>query len=164
MSLDYFANCTTKSSNKRFGLCDEPAPNTNPAYIDEDNPQNWIGIVNNPTEKNVQFNAIDNCIDIRREDGSQDSKCDGVLSYERNLIFIELKERNNKKWFNKGRKQLSATIKRFKEEYNVSEFDSIKAFVCNNLRPNVHRGQFSNIEKFKEETGYILQGKREINI
>ncbi len=152
------------SSIEKFGICDEPQPNTNPAYIDENNPDKWIGIVNNPLRKEIQFNAIDNCLEIIREDGSKATKCDGILSYENRLVFVELKERHNKKWFNKGRKQLAATIIRFKREYDITQFVSIKAYVCNSVIPNVHRGHFSNIQRFYDETGCILLGKREIEI
>jgi len=164
MPIDYLADCKTNSSKMKFGICDEQSPSTNPAYIDEDNSTEWIGIINNTTEKDIQFNAIDNCIDIRREDGKMDSRCDGVISYEKNLIFVELKEREGGQWFKKGREQLTATINRFKQEHNTTDFTSIRASVCNSLRPNSHSGQFENIQKFKDDTGYNLEGKREINI
>lgn len=164
MPIDYFANCKTNSSKIEFGLCDNPSPSLNSAYIDENTPTKWIGIVNNSAEKNIQFNAIDNCIDIRKENGKMDSRCDGILSYENNLIFIELKEREGGQWFKKGREQLTATINRFKQEHNITNFTSIKANVCNSLRPNSHSGQFENIQRFKDDTGFNLEGKRKINV
>jgi len=95
MPIDYFSNCRTNSGKEKFGLCDDQPPLSNPAYIDEDNSTKWIGIVKNSEQKEINFNAIDNCIDIRRADNTMDSRCDGVLSYEDKLIFTELKA---KRW------------------------------------------------------------------
>ena len=164
MPIDYFSNCKTNSKKNKFGICDDQSSASNPAYIDESNQNNWIGIVNNPKKKEVNFNAIDNCIDIRRADNTMDSKCDGVLSFEQNLIFIELKEREGGQWLKKGREQLTATIKRFKQEVNISQYKSIKGYVCNSLRPKAHPGQAENMEKFKKDTGYNLYGKCDIDI
>ena len=165
MSIDYFAeNCKTISIKDKFGLCDDQPPLSNPAYIEEDNPAKWIGIVNNSKKQEINFNAIDNCIDIRRNDNTMDSRCDGVLSYEDKLIFVELKERDGGQWLKKGREQLTATINRFKQEIDVNIFSSIKGYVCNSLRPQSHTGQASNIQKFKDDTGYNLFGKQDIDI
>lgn len=164
MPIDYFSNCKTESKKDKFGLCDDQPPLKNPAYIDEIDPGKWIGIVNNLAEENIFFNAIDNCIDIRRSDNSMDSRCDGVISYQKNLIFVELKEREGGQWLKKGREQLTATITRFKQECNISQFTSVKGYVCNNLRPQAHFGQATNIQKFKDDTGFLLFGKQEIDL
>ena len=164
MSIDYFSDCKTETKKIIFGLCDDQPPQSNPAYIDEGNHIKWIGIVNNPLEKDVCFNAIDNCIDIRRNDNSMDSRCDGVLSYQNNLIFVELKEREGGQWLKKGREQLTATINRFKQESDITKFSSVKGYVCNSLRPQAHFGQATNIQQFKDDTGFTLVGKQEIDL
>lgn len=164
MPINYFSDCKTESTNKEFGLCDDQPPQSNPAYIDEVNHAKWIGIVKNPLEHKVCFNAIDNCIDIRRNDNSMDSRCDGVLSYENDLIFVELKEREGGQWLKKGREQLTATINRFKQECDITKFSSVKGYVCNSLRPQAHFGQATNIQQFKDDTGFTLVGKQEIDL
>lgn len=164
MPIDYFSNCRTNSGKEEFGLCDDQPPLSNPAYIDEDDSTKWIGIVKNSEQKEINFNAIDNCIDIRRVDNTMDSRCDGVLSYEDKLIFTELKEREGGQWLKKGREQLTATINRFKQEVDITQFSSIKGCVCNSLRPQAHFGQAANIQKFKDDTGYILSGKQNVDI
>ena len=164
MPINYFLNCKTESKKKKFGLCDDQPPISNPAYIDETNPLKWIGIVNNSLEKDICFNAIDNCIDIRRPDNSMESRCDGVLSYQKNLVFVELKEREGGQWLKKGREQLTATINRFKQECDITQYTSLKGYVCNNLRPQAHFGQTANIQQFKDDTGFILEGKQEIDL
>lgn len=164
MPIDYFSNCKSSSSSKKFGICDKPAPSIIPAYINEDTPSTWIGIVNNPNKFEVTFNAIDNCLEIFRENGSRDKKCDGLLSYENNLIFVELKERASRNWLMTGKKQLTATIKRFKQEHDTSKFDSIKASICNKLKPQFKYGNLTNIQQFKDDTGVILSTKQQIDI
>lgn len=166
MPIDYFVtNCQTQSKEVEFGLCDDPPPADNPAYIDENDPNKWISIIKNPQSKNVNFNAIDKCIDIRRSDNTMQKRCDGVLSYDRNLVFVELKGRNGGKWVKEGREQLTETINTFKNECDViSEFQGIRAHVCNNLRPQSHFGHAANIQKFKDDTGLILDTSQEIEV
>ena len=165
MPIDFFQiNCKTESNNNSFGLCDDPPPSLSPAYIDEIDSSKWIATVNNPTQTTVQFYAIDNCVQILRPDGSIESRCDGLLSYSNKLSFIELKSREGGQWLQKGRKQLTIIINIFKSEYDITAYSKIEAYVCNNLRPLAHIGQASNIQKFKDDTGYILKGNSIINL
>lgn len=158
------SDCSSNSSNSAFGLCDDPPPSNNPAYINENTPSFWIAKINNLNQENVVFYAIDNCVTVLRPDGKDESRCDGVLSYANKLIFVELKSRKSKKWFKKGREQLTTTINYFRLNHDVTTFKKIEAYVCNNLRPLAHVGQAANIQKFKDETGFILKGKRIIDI
>jgi len=95
MSLNFNdANCQTKSSKKTFGLCDDPPPANNPAYIDETNGTEWIAVVENESQQEIIFTAIDNCVEILRHDGKSKQRCDGMLTYNTTVIFVELKDRN----------------------------------------------------------------------
>jgi len=157
-------NCATNSSNIKFGICDDPPPATSPAYIDINNVPNWIAIVNNPSQENVKFYAIDNCVIVLRTDGSIESRCDGVLNYSTKLIFVELKSRQSGQWLKKGREQLTITINNFIAEHDITVFTNIEAYVSNNLKPLAHSGQAGNILQFYRDTGFILRGKRIIDI
>jgi len=75
-----------------------------------------------------------------KEDGNMESRCDGILSYLNNLIFVELKERKKGQWFKKGREQLTVTIKRFKSECDLNTYDRVEAYVCNSLKPLSNMG------------------------
>jgi len=47
MPIEFFkATCKTESAAEQFGLCGDPPPASNPAYIDESNSSNWIATVN----------------------------------------------------------------------------------------------------------------------
>lgn len=163
MPIDFFKDaCKSESSKTEFGLCDDIA--NSPAYIDENTKTKWIGVVKNPNGRDAQFYAIDNCLGLRRADGTLESSCDGVLKESLNLIFVELKERQSGSWFGDGRKQLTNTIKIFKANHNVADFSSITAHVCNNLKPLANSGRAVAIQMFKDDTGYILRDTMEINI
>ncbi len=164
MSINFLKpSCRSTSNSLKFGLCDDPPPAKNPAYIMEGNPDEWIAKVNNLKQENVEFYAIDNCVNVVRPDGKP-RKCDGVLLYNNNLIFVELKSRKSKKWFKGGREQITTTINHFKLNHNIATYSKVKAYVCNNLRPLAHTGQAENIQKFKDDTGYILKGKMNIDL
>lgn len=165
MLINFFQDCCKTESNKlEFGLCDDI---DNPhAYIDEFDNKRWIGIVENPDGKKIEFFAIDNCIEIKKPNGTDQSTCDGVLKENSNLIFIELKERKTGKsrWFKKGREQLTSTIEVFKQNNDISNYTSVKAFICNKLRPLSHSGKAANIQKFYDDTGFILKDQQKITI
>ena len=165
MSVNFFKEeCKTESDNEEFGICDKPPPATEPAYIDENDSSQWIAIVKNSQRRTAEFYAVDHCIAIYKEDGNMDSRCDGMLLYSNNLIFIELKERKKGQWFKKGREQLTATIKRFKAENDLTDYDKIEAYVCNSLKPLANTGQMENIQKFKDDTGLIFKSGRIVNL
>ena len=165
MPIDFFINnCKSSSNLVEFGLCDDPPPANNPAYIDEVDDTKWIGVVKNKDNREVDFIGIDACIDIRKPDGKMESRCDGLLSFDNDLIFVELKSREGGQWFQKGRKQLTITVNAFKSNYDINQYNSVYGNVCNSLRPQSHSGHAANIEQFKDETGLILKGDRIIEI
>ena len=165
MTIDFFVNnCKTNSSKIEFGLCDDPPPVSNPAYIDEDDDSKWIGIVKNKNNKEVEFIAVDACIDIRKPDGNLESRCDGLLSFDNDLIFVELKFREGGKWLKKGREQLTITVNNFKANYNILDYDNVYGNVCNSLRPLSHSGHAANIQQFYDETNLVLKSDNIIEI
>lgn len=167
MPIDFFKDCCKSNSNKaKFGLCDDPTPSENPAYIDEDNSDNWIGVVKNKNEHSLDFFAIDHCVDIIRPDGKMESRCDGLLRHEKRLIFVELKSRKKKgsAWLTEGRRQLKATIEVFKDNIDKELYESIEGYVCNQLKPLANQGHAVQLQKFKDETGYSLKAKQIIDI
>lgn len=163
MPINFFdAGCKTESKKLVFGLCDD-IPNSK-AYIDEADTNKWIAIVKNPDSKKAEFIAIDNCVELRRADNSMESRCDGVLKESTNLFFVELKERGSKNWFGDGRKQLTNTVRLFKANHDHTSFTNVTAYVCNKLKPYSHSGRAISIQMFKDDTGYELFDKNEIEI
>jgi hypothetical protein len=131
MSVNFFkANCQKTTNEKKFGLYD--AENNTPAKIKLTNEPSWNATVINPDAKKILFTAIDHCIDIFRENGDMDDRCDTMMSYENNLLFVELKNKRDS-WQAEGLSQIEATIKRLKEENEAYyySFQKRKAIVAN---------------------------------
>lgn len=117
-----------------FGICDDQ--NNTPAYTTVSTAKTWIAKVENDENKSVIFTAIDNCIEIRRENGEMGNRCDGMLTYDQNIVFIELKdERSN--WIPHAIEQLEATILQFNQA-DLLTYRHRRAFACNKRHPNFH--------------------------
>jgi len=163
MPINLFQDSCKNISNKTsFGICDDIV--NAPAYLDEDTTAKWIAIISNPSEKEIEFYAIDNCVEIVRSNGEMESRCDGLLVDQNSLIFVELKERASSGWFGKGSDQLKTVINIFKANYKTSDFTSIEAYVCNSLKPRSNPSRATTIQKFYDETGFILRDKQTINL
>lgn len=159
MSINFFdSKCQSKTDQPKFGLCDDPTQSNSPAYIDTTDPNKWIAIVENTNKIEVTFTAIDNCIEIRKPDGDMDKRCDGMLTYQSSIIFVELKERRGKNsaWVGKGDEQLRNTICVFIKNYSIADYKSKKAYIANREKPHFQSSQIERMEKFKNETGFIL--------
>jgi len=131
MSVNFFnAECQKTTNVKKFGLFD--AENNTPAIIKLTDELSWNATVLNGEARQILFTAVDNCIEILRENGEMDSRCDVILSYDSNLLFVELKNKRDS-WQAEGLAQIEATMNRMKEEneeYYFS-FKKRKAIVAN---------------------------------
>jgi hypothetical protein len=96
-----------------------------------------------------------------------DNRCDGMLTYNNHLIFVELKTRKseNSKWVGKGEEQLKNTINVFIANHDLAIYKSKKAYIANNKKPNFQSSQITRMDKFKDETGFrlIIQNTIEIS-
>lgn len=153
------ASCQTSSKRKLFGLCDDTPPPHKSAYIDETDGAKWIAVVVNDDKFDVTFTAIDHCIALNRADGKQAKRCDGVLTYSSTIIFVELKESNRKgnDWVEVAEEQLKSTIGHFELEDEAERFNQKKAYIANSERPKFNVDQTRRINKFFEDTGYVLR-------
>ena len=154
MSIDFnIAKCQTHSSKKIFGLCDDVAPAKNPAYINEVNGSKWIGVVENESRYSATFTAIDNCIEIRRQDGTMAKRCDGVLTYNSTVIFIELKERGaiGNEWVKDAEKQLRSSISYFEDTNEAEKYTRKKAYIANSEHPKFKESQAGRMNQFLNE-------------
>lgn len=130
----YKEECTTYNiSEKRFGLIDPGEKQK--AIVDTDNEDRWEATVDNRSGETINFTAIDNCIDIFRENGDMHNRCDGMLTGAGHIIFVELKNRE-KNWITDAvESQLKPTIQKFKENYDISIYNKRFAYVCNKSHP-----------------------------
>lgn len=89
-----------------LGICDNQ--DSTPAYVDTDNPQEWVATVENRAQLEVIFTAIDKCV---LQDGDQPGRgrCDGMLTTNNLLYLVELKEQRTN-WRSDATEQLRSTI------------------------------------------------------
>ncbi len=156
--------CQGVTNKNLFGICDDPPPANNPAYIDEDNGSKWIAVVVNEYRYKVIFTAIDNCIEILSEGGKMAKRCDGALSHNLTITFVELKEREaiGNKWVTDAEEQLRTTINFFEKEDIARKFTKKKAYIANNKHPKFKGSQTRRMNQFFEETGYVLRVENRI--
>ncbi len=160
MKIDFFIpSCQSYTDNKVFGICDDPHPSQNPAYIDEHNGTKWIAIVENNDRIPVTFTAIDNCIKILRADNKMEKRCDGMLTFNSTVIFLELKQRSKigNSWVKDAVKQLISTISSFESTVDSNDYIIKKAYIANSEHPKFKSSQMERMEKFYNDAGYILR-------
>jgi hypothetical protein len=167
MSINFSqAQCQSITNIKLFGLCDDPPPNSNPAYIDSVDGAKWIAVVVNDYNYPITFTAIDNCITILRPDGKMAQRCDGMLSYNSTVIFVELKERAQlgSDWIKDAEGQLRTTIGYFEASAEAANFSVKKAYAANSEHPKFRTNQIQRMEAFFEDTGYVFRIENRIII
>lgn len=119
-------------ANATFGLCDDE--NGGVAYVATTSPPEWVATVLNPQRMPVIFTAIDKCV-IGDGDGEGRGRCDGMLTTDRHLYLVELKNQRNA-WQSGATEQLRSTLRFLKEEaVDIDRFRYRKAFACNRKRP-----------------------------
>ncbi|HEX3009680.1 MAG TPA: hypothetical protein VHO90_18895 [Bacteroidales bacterium] len=158
MSINFFdTKCIDKSNRKLFGLCDDLPDNR--AYLDEQNGSKWIAVVVNDYQYDVNFIAIDKCLKTLRIDGTQDKRCDGLLTHEKTVTFVELKEIGgfSTSWIKDGEQQLRTSIGYFEKIEEAKNYTVKKAYIANNEHPKARTSQAIRMEKFRNDTGYILR-------
>lgn len=136
-----------------FGLCDDPDENTKtPAYvsIDAADKFHWGTNVTNKSSKNIYFIAVDNKIEILRDNGEMENRCDAMLHNDDNIIFVELKDRSDKTdWIKYAvENQLLTTINVFKDNYDISKFKHRVAYACNRRHPHFVVSSKEYMQKF----------------
>lgn len=167
MDVNFFnEKCKSYTNEAEFGLCDNPPPTKEPAYLDTGNQKKWIGIVKNNQQQRIDFYAIDHCVSLPpKENGKKRKRCDCLLySEKRVLVFVELKTRNvrGRVWVQEGIDQLLSTIEIFFRKYVKEDFKEVKAHICNKRKPLVNQGHAERMQRFKDQTGMRLSTHQEI--
>lgn len=149
-------NCIASTNEKVFGICDDPPPSIDPAYLDFVDDTKWVAWVDNDKGKDVIFTAIDHCIEIKRPNGETESSCDGMLQYDTTLIFVELKDRDSGRWLGKARDQLQTTIDTYKSDEGLNGYTRYYGYVANKQRPYFNAANPAIAEQFEDDTGFVL--------
>ena len=164
--IDYFNEENKQSTNASiFGLCDDN--DKQPAYLDTSNRTNWIGIIENKQEIEIVFYPIDNSVEIKREDGTDAQRCEGIVSYDnlRNLLFVELKDRRlvPADWLHDASEQIKESMRFFFDNYEKEQFSKIRAWICNKQLTN--QNYWQKIKQFKKDTnGVVLYVQKNLSL
>ena len=124
-----------------FGICDESNDTVKmPAYVNtcDTNSSNWIAKVTNNSGKPIGFIAVDYNIEIRRENGDMENRCDALLHNDEYIIFIELKDKKDD-WI------------KLAVEKHITKFRHRIAYVCNKKHPNFAVSNKEYMQRFKNE-------------
>jgi len=150
MAIDFFkANCKSKTSETEFGIID-----LEPSELSFSDGEHWHVTINNPNAREITHTAIDKCLDIPFEEGE---RCDSMLSYNRTLIFVEIKERSYGRWAGEAKVQLTNTIRLFKMYNDIGSFTHLYGQIANKKRPYFRAGLNNFSQHFEDETGFVLR-------
>ncbi len=165
MNVDFF-NTSCKESTRKdrsFGICDDQ--DGEKAYTDTSDKSKWIAKVKNSNCIEVEFTAIDNCIEIMKEGTEQqESSCDGMLTFGESIYLVELKNKQ-KRWIPKAIEQLENTIKFINENHSLDKYRYKRAYACNKKHPSfITIGSELSKRFFDNTNGFIIIKQTEIII
>lgn len=145
---------TVNISAGLFGLADPQ--NGSPAIVMYTDPDEWVAEVENRTGLSLNFTAVDNCIEIFREDGQMEYRCDGIITGGDYLIFVELKDQRGEWIQHAVENQLKTTISYFELNCDMKRYRKRYAYACNKRHPQFHYSHMSLMEEFRRKTGVRL--------
>lgn len=156
-------HCRTRLNNKRFGIRDDIE--NQPAYIDIKQEKQWSAEIINSTGQDLDFYAVDNCLDIRDPDNNIPSLCDAAIQTLQNeLYFLELKNRASKGWRGKAMQQLRNTVALYREKQDEQQSAKITCCICNSQKPRAPESNLLPIRQFESKLGCRLLLQTEIEI
>lgn len=165
MSIDFF-NTECKESvrnNATFGICDKQ--DETKAYTDIENENIWVAKVKNINRIDIVFTPIDNCMNILKGGtNDKESTCDGMLTFENSIYFVELKVQRTGGWLPDAIDQLKNTINLLKAYNNLEKIRYKKAYACNKKHPSFYVIDVERKKRFFDETGFRIHVEAKILI
>lgn len=173
MSICFYSALNPEStiSKPLFGIQDQ---NMKKATLKDTDLDQCECIVINKNQTTYNFTPIDKLIALKKENGTDDKRCDAMLFIQGKVIlFIELKKRNwtdrdgniQDVYASSALEQLKSTIAHFKKNHNRDYNDRTiirQAHLTNINKPCFQFQETKFLEEFEEETNFILFTAREI--
>lgn len=130
MEINFFKKeCCQSTTAAQFGVRDDPPPAQTAAYLDFNDEEKWIAVVENTQQKEVLFTALDHC--VFPESKKLGRRCDGMITYSNHLILMELKTGSYGPWLKEAQAQLLNTIHLMQDnQFQFTEFQHKTAYVC----------------------------------
>ncbi|MBR4662885.1 MAG: hypothetical protein IKO93_03325 [Lentisphaeria bacterium] len=158
MKIDFFADNPKHETidDELFGIVDDELEPPQPVRIDRErsSSRTWNCTVANPAEKTIDFYPVDHCLDLRREDGSQEKCCDALLAETGGgqLFFLELKNRRKSAdAVDDAIEQLANTIRIFQQNHNLPFWKKTVAYAANRKHPSFNFSRKDEMLKFRQE-------------
>lgn len=160
--MDFFDSACQEPpiQEKLFGICDDGT--SEKAYTDVLDPSKWIAKVKNEKQIELIFTAVDKCI-IKDNEEKGRGRCDGMLTSDEHLYFIELKD-ELKNWKTDAIEQLESTISFFNQHHDLSKYRHKKAFACNKKRKAFQVIDNEQNKRFFRQYGFRIDAQAEIII
>ncbi|MHB8260127.1 MAG: hypothetical protein ACYDEC_07640 [Bacteroidia bacterium] len=168
--------CSTNIKHNRFGVCDDDSNLRRPAKVKLNDESSWDFTVENPNNKDVDFKAVDFCVDIYRTgiyDLDDDNRtklqfssdninsihkglikrCEGFLQFDDKVLFVEIKKRPKGNWLKDAREKFEETILSFMEHNPQNPNQLIEPIVSNKLFNRLHQSEMMQKKILKDKIG-----------
>lgn len=162
-------SCKSITTAIRFGIIDDLTEDDQPAFVQEYREEDWDVVVRKESgnEYKVIFKAIDKCLEFPEpiNPNEENNRCDGMLTFDNHLIFVEIKHSSGSEYTGKAKKQLSRTIHVFKENHGLADYKIKKAYISNSAKPQAPEFSLTETEKFADENfGFDLYRNTQIDL
>lgn len=171
----------------RFGIND--GISRMPAFVLINEELDWDLTVENPNRRQVQFKAIDFCVDIFRTGSynlnnngrathefssdevsssrfDQIKRCEGMLIIDNEqILFIEIKKALYGGWLKDAREKFEESILSFKEHHPGLQNGILKPIIANRVFKRTHQNEMVQKKILKEKIGvdFLVQSTFEID-
>jgi hypothetical protein len=147
-----------EKNDVELGVCDPDGELYAYTTTDKDCGDKWCATIKNLSHKHFVFVAVDKNIPILKDDGTQESRCDGMIYVPatRELSFVELKDYHVGGYLSSAEKQLRNTLKYFLANHNYKDFHNRKAYACNPRHPQFAFSARQQINEFRKATHFNL--------
>ena len=167
MKVNFFSQdyrVEPEKTDKVLGICDPEGEAC--AYTPtEHGGDRWCATVHNPDEKRLLFIPIDKNIDIRRDNGEQESSCDGLIfaPATRELSFVELKAYHVGGYIAAAVPQLWTTLSYFLANHHYEDYSNRRAYACNPVHPCFAVSARQQSSEFRKATHFRLMPQATID-
>lgn len=157
--VDFFkTECQTGAhTDAEFGISESPQG----GYVDSLSPDGWIAKIGNPHQLEVMFTNIDGCV-LPKD--TEPKRCDVMLTTQRSLHLIELKDQRSPGWVNHAIEQIASTIELLQVANQVTRFNVCRAHICNKKRPYAHESRRDKSTEFRKMFGFHLDVMVQVHI
>ena len=141
--------CEEVKYDKILGVCDPEGEA--PAYTSSlnDCEDKWIATIQNIKRKGIQFVPVDKNILVYRANGDMEKTCDGMILYDRDRSFVELKDVRVGGWLSEAISQLVTTIEIFNRNHNYRDFEKRYAYPANCRHPQFQCSCREQLQEFR---------------